>query len=348
MNIEKKIVAVSMIIVAVATSYLALQKYHDRTKAAYDFEQAFQDKIAQLDAKLLEFQALGEQEVLDEVIEQIEEELEQEVKVRQIIEITTQDALRAALHNDKQPSVIFFHMDGCGWCKKMAPVFEQVAQNQEFAGLQFYNVDGRSAQAPIVVKDLFNQQISGYPFFLFVDEKGFIDKQSGFIDQEKFKNKIKGLYPALFPNFVAAQVAEKIENRSGCGAHKQAEQNEQPALQKPDNIIAITSQDDVRSTLQNNKEKSVIFFHMDGCGWCKKMTPVFYAAAQNKDFSTLKFYTIDGRSTQAPIVVKELFDQQINGYPFLLFIDENGFVDKQSGFADQEKFENKIKESFFK
>lgn len=336
--IQKRVVEISLVVIAVTTSYLALQKFIDRQYTLHTYEQAFQDRMNMLDAKLLEVQALqamDDQDVLEEVLEQLEEAIEQEdvAQPQPIIEINTQDALRGALHSSKQPSVVFFHMDGCGWCKKMKPVFEQVAHNKDFAGLQFYNVDGRSAQAPIVVKDLFDQQVAGYPFFLFIDENGFIDKQAGFAEQDKFENKIKGLFPALFPNYVAP----KIEA-----------QKEQPALPKPDNVQEIQTQKDLEEILKNNKDQSIVFFHMNGCGWCKKMMPVFYAAAQNKKFALFKFYLVDGRATQAPVIVKDLYKQQINGYPFLLFINADGYVDNQSGFSDQDKFENKIKDVFMK
>jgi thiol-disulfide isomerase/thioredoxin len=328
-HMQKNIIAISLVVIGVTTSYLAVQKYIEN--------QSIEQQIPEL-----------QENILENFMQELEEE-SQVQEPKKIIEIDQEDTLRAALHNDKQPSVIFFHMDGCGWCKKMAPVFEQIAKDPKFADLQFYNVNGRSAQAPVVVKELFNQQITGYPFFLFVDEKGFIDKQSGFMEQDKFENKIQGLFPAFFPNFVAPQVQEKREQPSSCGqARQQAEQNQQPALPKPDNVTEIATQDQLLAMFEHHDDKAVIFFHMDGCGWCKKMTPVFYQAAQNKDFASLKFYSVNGRSAQAPIVVKELFDQQINGYPFFLFINEDGFVDKQPGFADQEKFENKIKESFFK
>ncbi len=349
--IQKRVIEISLVVIAVTTSYLALQKFIDRQYTLHTYEQAFQDRMNMLDAKLLEVQALqamDDQDALEEVLEQLEEAIEQEdvVQPRPIIEINTQDALRAALHSNKQPSVVFFHMDGCGWCKKMLPVFEQVASNKDFAGIQFYNVDGRSAQAPVVVKELFNQQISGYPFFLFIDENGFIDKHAGFAEQDKFENKIKGLFPALFPNYVAPKVEAQKEQRAACG--QAAAQKEQAALPKPDNVQEIQTQKDLEEILKNNKDQSIVFFHMNGCGWCKKMAPVFYAAAQNKQFASFKFYTVDGRAAQAPMVVKELYNQQINGYPFLLFINADGYVDNQSGFSDQDKFENKIKDVFMK
>ena len=111
-------------------------------------------------------------------------------------------------------------------------------------------------------------------------------------------------------------------------------------------IIEISSENDFRELLKNNEQPCVIFLHMEGCGWCKKMDPVYHEISNKPEFSPVQFYSVDGRKSQAVPLVKEFCDQQINGYPSLLFINETGYLDKQIGFSDQEDLENKIKSIF--
>ena len=76
----------------------------------------------------------------------------------------------------------------------MEPVYEEVAQDPEFASIQFYTVNGRDCDAPGIVKELTDQQITGYPFLMFMNEKGYLDKQSGFAKQEEFEQTISTIF----------------------------------------------------------------------------------------------------------------------------------------------------------
>jgi len=113
-------------------------------------------------------------------------------------------------------------------------------------------------------------------------------------------------------------------------------------VEKKEPVLEIKNQDDLNDLLQNSNKSSVIFFYMDGCGWCKKMEPVFAEVAENPEFASVGFYHLNGRHTNAASLVSDLFDEKINGYPFILFVDKGKFVQKQVGFAQQEDLEDKI------
>jgi thiol-disulfide isomerase/thioredoxin len=332
-------------LIVFAGGYLALQKHLELYRQNKEHEILVENKLAAIEQKLEELQEYDQaHDAMIDVLDSIESFLDDHKERNSVITIDSPGGLRSLFEGNNQPAVLFFHMDGCGWCKKMAPVFEQTADSKEFAKIQFYSMDGRATQAVSLVQEFYHESINGYPFLLFIDENGVVGKQSGFSEQVKFQDAIKSSFKSIFPTFKAMKIEEKAV--SSCAQRQQVEA--QPTLAKPENIIEIKDQESLRVMLKNNTQQAVLFFHMDGCGWCKKMMPVFYAAAQIPVYKDIKFYSIDGKSAQAPMVVKELYDQFINRYPFLLFIDENGFVEKQSGFSQEDAFEHKIKEVFKK
>jgi len=124
----------------------------------------------------------------------------------EVINITTQDALRDLIKEHKQPSIIFFHMDSCGFCKKMDPVLHEIVKNPRFNAIKFYSVNGRDLQAPAIVQELVDQKINGYPFFLFMDESGYVNKHAGYKPQQDFEAKIAEIFVNLVPADVNPQV----------------------------------------------------------------------------------------------------------------------------------------------
>lgn len=183
-------------IITVGTSYLAVSHYLQGNKNEKSYEAIVQEKLDEINERL---QLLQELQNSDNSENQ-EEEIIQEKDViapTEIVtdasilkEITQENELRDLFAKNSDATVILFHMNGCGWCNKMQPVFDAVAKNPKFAKLKFYSVDGRSAQARTVVQELFNLPINGYPFMLLLDKNKVVDKQSGYLEQNAFENKI--------------------------------------------------------------------------------------------------------------------------------------------------------------
>lgn len=111
--------------------------------------------------------------------------------MNKVIDITTEEELASLLKNPQHPSVVFFHMNGCGWCKKAEPIIEAIAQKPEFASVHFYAANSRQVPVTKLAQDLLDQKINGFPTFFFLNQKGLVDKQIGFMKQEDFENKIK-------------------------------------------------------------------------------------------------------------------------------------------------------------
>ncbi len=106
------------------------------------------------------------------------------------LQIESQEALQNLLQNNQKPSVLFFYMNGCGWCTKMNPVYEQVLKNPKFVGINFYKIEGNQCGASMIVKQMFDQSISGYPTLIFIKDGKYIDKQVGFLQSEQLEQKI--------------------------------------------------------------------------------------------------------------------------------------------------------------
>jgi len=117
----------------------------------------------------------------------------------EVVEITDKDLLHDLIKDHKNPLIIFFHMDGCGFCKKMDPVFNEIVKNPQFSEIKFYSVNGRDLQAPGIVQELVDQKINGYPFFLFMNKNGYLDKHAGYKPQEDFEDKIANVFGKTLP-----------------------------------------------------------------------------------------------------------------------------------------------------
>ncbi len=132
------------------------------------------------------------------------------------------------------------------------------------------------------------------------------------------------------------------QEQSSC---RHAAQPQESARASHEKVTEIATKDDLQSLLDTNNKPSVLFFHMNGCGWCKKMDPVFDEVSKNPAFGKIKFYRIEGRSSQAGELVQKAFDQKITGFPTLLFVNNGKFIDKQVGFAQKDDFEANIKKN---
>jgi len=138
------------------------------------------------------------------------------VQKKEVIVIDNSQTLQKLLTEHKQPAVFFLHMNGCGWCKKMDPVFKAVAENPLFNTIQFYDVNGPELGAAAMVKNLFGQSVNGYPFILFLNQDGYLEKQAGFMHQADFIKKLQSLYPKSKPQEQDTVVVQSSTDNSVC------------------------------------------------------------------------------------------------------------------------------------
>ena len=96
-----------------------------------------------------------------------------------VVTINTEDDLRNLLTSNQGPSAISFHMGRCGWCIQMQPIFQDLAENDQFGHITFYRADGPALKASTHIKDVLNEQITGYPTIFFMNQGKLVDKQIG-------------------------------------------------------------------------------------------------------------------------------------------------------------------------
>jgi len=327
-NIEKMI-WVGAIIVASGCMHAAISHYYYNKFQQRSLEEQFVEKL--ILNELLEDLNNGNDGIAEpELIIKIDFQEEAVAPIKKaMIVIETQDELRDVLTNNQEPSVIFFQMNGCGWCTKMKPTYDAVAEKPEFAGIQFYSANGPELRAQDVLQEAIDVKVTGYPLFVFMNKGKFIDKQVGGATPEAFEHKIKSMFPEIF-GVIAPLVQPK------------------PAPEAPISkfITVIEDQDALKDLLTKSQDPSVIFFNMTGCGWCNKMKPVFNAAADNRVYENIKFYMANGPQLNAQNILKETIDQSVTGYPLFIFMNDGKCVDQQVGGANPENFENKIKAVF--
>ena len=80
----------------------------------------------------------------------------------------------------KVPCVIFYTTDGCGWCRKFEPIWNEVKQDDSFKGITFYE---NSYQ--------FDSLIHSYPSFIFIDRNKQVIKRVGYMGKSSFKKHLR-------------------------------------------------------------------------------------------------------------------------------------------------------------
>jgi thiol-disulfide isomerase/thioredoxin len=110
-----------------------------------------------------------------------------------IVHIETEQDLKNILQNNLGPSAISFHMDHCGWCMKMHPIFEDLAHDDQFDHITFYSVNGPTLKAYTHTKELLNEIVTGYPTIFFMNQGKLVDKQVGGAGREIIAKKLNGL-----------------------------------------------------------------------------------------------------------------------------------------------------------
>lgn len=110
-----------------------------------------------------------------------------------IVEIETEAQLKSLLQNSQGPSAISFHMDRCGWCKHMHPIFQSLANNEQFEHITFYSVNGPLVQAHAHTTNILDEPITGYPTIFFINQGKLVDKQIGGTTQDVMVKKLNTL-----------------------------------------------------------------------------------------------------------------------------------------------------------
>ena len=148
-----------------------------------------------------------------------------------IVTIETEDQLKDLLKNSQGPSAISFHMDRCGWCIKMHPIFETLANDSQFDHITFYSANGPILKAHVHATDILNEPITGYPTMFFMNQGKVIDKQIGGTTHEVMIDKLNALpkstTPAVQKKSQPSKKAKTVaKNMTATAAQKKAKKSQ--------------------------------------------------------------------------------------------------------------------------
>jgi thiol-disulfide isomerase/thioredoxin len=109
-----------------------------------------------------------------------------------------------------------------------------------------------------------------------------------------------------------------------------------------DSVITINTTDHHHNFLAKNQGASAVLYHMDNCYYCKKTKPMFTDLACDDRFDDIAFYSVNGPQVQAEKDIKSITNQEIDGYPTILFFNQGQVVDSQVGAAPQDVIIQKL------
>lgn len=115
-----------------------------------------------------------------------------------MINIQDNDKLESLLKNNMGPSLIYFYSDNCGWCSKMKPIVEKLADDDQFCNMiTFYKVNGPHTKAQDLILTYLNKKIPGYPTLLLINQGKVIETQIGGTTESIVRNKLVNLMKRL-------------------------------------------------------------------------------------------------------------------------------------------------------
>jgi len=182
-------------------------------------------------------------------------------KARASIEAQSEQEARAALAGDT-PSIVFLYADWCGHCKRMAPIYDMLAQSPEYSNINMIKLNHTKGTALAKEKG-----INGFPTFL--------------------TNWGEGKYVGAMPEPKMKTVLDLAKAKRGGGRPAAS----RVATQQGGRVASVQ---DAQAVL-NGTSPSIVFISSAGCGFCTKMQPVWDQAAKGGKFNHIKMVQIDAK-----------------------------------------------------
>ena len=223
-----------------------------------------------------------------------------------------------ALLASAAPSIVFVYSEGCGYCKKAAPVFDELSA--EYPSIKFGSLNARSATN--LARE---NNITGYPTFL--TNFGSTRKHVGFQPKEAMKvilNSARG-------SAAASALAAHHRSRIVVSPVPVARARGDAEMTGPMEVDEATA----TKALAATDPKVIVFVYTDWCGFCKKMKPIFSEIAQSGVYAgKVQMMMLNGE--KAPTLTAA---NKITGFRTFLM----NFGDKkQVGFKSKEMFMNML------
>ena len=211
------------------------------------------------------------------------------VEVDGVEELESETDATDALGNAEIPTMIFIHMDGCGFCDKAKPDFKELAL--ENPGVRLVSLNARKAQ-----KLATDNKIDGFPAFL--TNFGQQRVMMGYKPKATMARIIVGAHsqPASYGSFRAnvSRGVRPTASRRGLAATGRVEE--------------LASDDEAHAALADDATPTIVLIYMDGCGYCDKAKPDFNELAA--EHPGVRLATLNARNGR-----RLAGENQINGFP---------------------------------
>jgi thiol-disulfide isomerase/thioredoxin len=201
----------------------------------------------------------------------------------------------------RKPTVVFVHMDGCGFCDRQKTVFTDELARQ-FPGVTLAAINANACRG--LCKEL---GITGFPALIvnFGDHGGHLPRPAvhmGYKGPEVLHKLLAAAHGARAVHggarIVVSPTAGAAAAHSAGGA-----------------VHELTSAESAMAALDGG-EKGVLFIYAPWCGYCKAMKPIYDQLAAKH--SKLKFYSINADAAGKAIVDKLVAAGKRVGFPTFL------------------------------
>lgn len=138
------------------------------------------------------------------------------------ISVTTAQEFDTLTMNSTKPTLVKFYARWCGACNAIAQPFEELAQEQEFASVQFISVD--IDKLPSITE---RHGIVGIPTFIYMEQGATKDQSVGVSNITTFKEDMRSKLHSIFSipnNGTAHHIIPKTEETQSLQSLTEREQ----------------------------------------------------------------------------------------------------------------------------
>lgn len=210
-------------------------------------------------------------------------------------EIESFDEFRKIINSDKV-SAIDFWAEWCMPCKMMTPLFNKLAELEEYKNIEFYSCDTEAHESVMM-----ECNIKSMPSFLAFKSGNKIAESVGALPQNlQAMLKTAAAAATATTDAPASSSSEEVKTdvpaptatTTAPLAAPAAAPTATPTLHASPNIQEIKSMEHYNQIINSDKV-SVIDYWADWCAPCKMMTPIFKKFAALEEFKGVDFYTCD-------------------------------------------------------
>jgi thiol-disulfide isomerase/thioredoxin len=200
------------------------------------------------------------------------------------------DGLKAACEEGK-PIVVKFHATWCGSCKKIAPKFEELAEENKNAGIQFVDMD-YDEDEPFIAGIL---KVDLLPTFIAFKGPKMLEKSPG-SDLDGINKVIAAAKAAAANGGDAAAKEQEAPAQPAAETEEPKKSTEdeapkEPAFSSPF-VKHVVGSDGLKDACEEGKPVMVKFY-ASWCGSCKKIAPRFGEIAEQEKESGVQFVEMD-------------------------------------------------------